>query len=379
MTLLEERTQIREDLLAGRTPKRVPIFCTLGFESACQNAGVDLIRAHYDISLVEKAYTKACDTIYSDSIPAGNLRMATVYQQLGARNWILGSRGTVQHPEIETMQADDYDTYLKDPYGFIVGTLLPRVCSALEDPVAAPMNLAKAYQLYNQQNLAQFGIIMKLKQQYGYVAGMNTGAIIEAPFDFLSDQLRGFKGINMDVRRHPDKVKAACEATLPLIIKRGTPAVSRPGVIDFVPLHMAPFISEKSFKELWWPTLEKMVVELDKKGIACHLFAEQDFTRYANYLARLPESTVFTFEDGDYKLLKKVVGKNHVISGFIDSTITLTRSKDECIEEVKRTLDVLADGGRYWFSFNKGLLDITSFDISKVVAMLEWVHVNTDY
>lgn len=379
MTLLEERTKMREDLLCGKVPKRIPVFVALGFEAACPLADVELIKAHYDMGLVEKAYTKACEAIYSDSFPCGNLRMPAVYQQLGAQNWVLGSRGVVQHPEIETMRADEYDALINDPYGFIVETLLPRVCTALRDPVAGPINMAKAYATYNQMLMAQGPIIGKLKQQYEYVPGITTGAIIEAPFDFIADQLRGFKGINMDVRRQPEKVKAACEAVLPLMIKRGAPNPMRPGVCNFVPLHLAPFISDKTFADLYWPTFEKLLVELDKKGVACYIYAEGDFTRYADYLARLPESTVISFEDGDYKLLKKVVGKNHVISGFIDPTITLTRSKEACIDEVKRHVDVLGDGGRYWFSFDKGLMDLGSFDLPKVAAMLEWVRDNTNY
>jgi hypothetical protein len=112
--------------------------------------------------------------------------------------------------------------------------------------------------------------------------------MVEAPFDFLADQLRGFKAITMDIRRCPDKVKAAVEVITPLLIKMAIPPVIRPGLITFIPLHLAPFINMKAFEELYWPTFEKTIVELDKAGIACSLFVEQDWTRYCEYLERLP-------------------------------------------------------------------------------------------
>jgi hypothetical protein len=70
------------------------------------------------------------------------------------------------------------------------------------------------------------------------------------------------------------------------------PAVARPGLITFIPLHLAPYINQKAFDELYWPSFEKTVVELDKIGIACSLVVEQDWTRYCEYLERLPRSTI---------------------------------------------------------------------------------------
>ena len=43
----------------------------------------------------------------------------------------------------------------------------------------------------------------------------------DAPFDFIADLLRSFTGMMMDIRRVPDKVEAACEAILPLMVKAG--------------------------------------------------------------------------------------------------------------------------------------------------------------
>lgn len=383
MTLQEERIKMREDLLSGRIPKRVPVMAGMTMEAACGLAGVSLVETHYDTSLMEQAYEKACQTIYTDSFPAANYRFPAVYQMLGSKNWVVSSDGTAQHPEIETMMADEYDAYIADPYSFIVQTLLPRVCAGMDaDPVSKALTLGKSHLLHKQLTGAQMAIIGKLSAKYGYAPGIVRGPQIEAPFDFLSDQLRGFKGINMDVRRCPDKIAQAVQVTLPLMIKLAQtvklPAGAGP-VTCLVPLHLAPYISRKAFEELWWPTFEQMVVELDKQGIYCYVFAEQDWTRYADYLARLPESTVIGFEDGDPKLIKDVVGKNHVITGFADPSITLTRSKEQCIDYAKELVDTLAPGGRYYFGWGRSIMSVKSVDISKVAAMLEWLHLNTDY
>jgi hypothetical protein len=78
-------------------------------EAACSYAEEELIKAHYDMDIEEKAYNEVCTDFYSDCFPLINLRHPAVYQLLGAKNWITGSNGAVQHPEIETMRVEDYD------------------------------------------------------------------------------------------------------------------------------------------------------------------------------------------------------------------------------------------------------------------------------
>ena len=381
MSSYEERVHNREALLSGNVPKRVPVHLNITMEAACGFAGVDLLKAHYDLELLEKAYKAICENFYTDTFPVRNSRFPAIYQLLGAKNWVLSSTGVMQHPEIEVMTAEDYDEFIENPFGCIMGTFLPRVYKSLDtDDINRNLIFAKSYRMFVKRKEAETAIAGALSEKYGYVPGtIFGGELIEAPFDFLADLLRGFKQATMDLRRRPDKVKAACEAILPLMLKLATPPVIRPGISHFVPLHLAPYINMTQFEAYYWPTFEEMVVELDRRGMGCHLFVESDWTRFAQHLARLPESSRMHFEYGDPALIKQTAGQNHVIGGFYDPTITLTRSTQECIDEAKRLIDICAPGGRYYFCFDKGIMDMKSVDPKKVQAVLEWVHVNTDY
>lgn len=381
MSTFEERMEIRTDLLSGKVPKRVPIYVNFQLDAACELAGIDLIRAHYDPELMEKAYSKLCDTFFADSLPVLNLRFAPAYQALGSKNWVMGSKGSMQHPEIEPMRADEYDDYTKDPYGYMMTEILPRICAALDtDPAGKAIALAKAYQQYNRAAASQGAIIGKLVQKHQYGPGLITGNLLAAPFDFIADQLRGFKAITMDLRRCPDKVEAAVNATLPLMMKQATLSKVKPGSsINFIPLHLAPYINMNQFEKYYWPTLYKMVCDLDKMGIPCLLFAEENWTRFADHLAQLPESSIIIFEYGDPAEMKEKVGKNHVICGFFDPTVTLTKSKEECLDYVKRLCDTCGPGGRFCFRFDKGVISIKGVNVSRLAACLEWVRDNTDY
>ena len=380
MATFEERFQIRNDTLAGKIPKRIFVSPMFTFEAACGYAGVDLLKAHFDMELREKAYEAICKDFYSDAFPCLDLRFPGVYQLLGARNWVLASNGVVQHPEIVTMEADEYDEYIANPYDAIMEKFLPRVCTELNtDPVNRSQIMAKAYAKYKKISEQNIGLYIKMSQKYGLAPGFITGQLIQAPFDFVSDQLRSFKEIHMDLRRRPEKIKAACDATLPMMLRHGTPKVVPPGMINFIPLHLAPFINMKDFENYYWPSLRDMVVELDKLGIACMMFAEGDMTRYAAHMAELPKSTIVWVEAGDYKQYKETFGKAHVMGGFFNPTITLTKSKEECIDVVKRMLDVCAPGGHFFFTFDRGVIDVKSINVPVLQAVLEWVANNTNY
>lgn len=378
--LQQERLALRQDLVDHKIPARVPIILRFSADAACGMAGVDLMRAHYDIELMEKAYTAVCDAFFSDAIPVSNIRYPASYQLLGARNWVLSSTGVMQHPEIEVLTVEEYDEYTAAPYTTIVDKLLPRVCGALDGEASERMlNFARSYESYQRDSAAYGALMGRMAQKYGYAPGMVKGTQVEAPFDFVADQLRGFKGILIDVRKCPDKVEAAAEATLPLMVKLGTPTRVLPGATNFCPLHLAPYINMKAFERLWWPTFKAMCEELDAIGVATNHYCEQDFTRYGEHLAQLPASNSFLFEDGDYTHLKATAGKDHVIGGFYDPMITLTKSRDECIDEAKRLLDVCMEGGKYYFAFDKTVMDIKSIDVGKLADVVEWVHQNATY
>jgi len=375
--LFAERMELHDDLFAGKRPKRTPVYASFTLEAACGLAGISLIDAHYDTGLAEKAQEKICETFYSDSMPSTNLRYPPVYQLLGARNWILASNGAVQHPEIETMFVEDYDEFIANPYDVIMEKFLPRVCTALDtDPINRSIVFAKAFQEYVYQTGEYFAMMGRLSQKFGYSPGTIMGPQTEAPFDFLADQLRGFKAVLMDCRRIPDKVEAACNAILPYMLKLAIPPHPYPGMQGFVPLHLAPYMNPQQFERLWWPTFEEMIAQLDKQGIGMTIFAENDWTRFLDFLTRLPKSTLVWAEDGDMKLYTETFGKDHVFGGFFDPTITLAKTREECIDVVKEMCDICMKSDHFYFTFNKGVMDINSVNIGNLQAVLDWVHEN---
>ena len=79
------------------------------------------------------------------------------------------------------------------------------------------------------------------------------------------------------------------------------------------------------------------------------------------------------FEYGDPSKIKKIVGKNHIVSGLYPISYLQTKSKQECIDEAKRLLDIMAPGGGYIFSTDKIIFSLKGQIAENLKAVLETV------
>ncbi|SHJ80955.1 Uroporphyrinogen decarboxylase (URO-D) [Geosporobacter subterraneus DSM 17957] len=380
--LQQERTKLFEDVYDGKIPKRVPINVGLTLEFAIQYAGKDLAEMQWNTAALEEVFEKLCQDFFTDTNPAGiSLRNPLHYKLLGARNFVMSSSGFMQHPEVHGLEADEYDAFIASPYDCIMEKILPRIYTELNtNPVQRSIVFAKAFKAYWDELISGGMMTQKLTDKYGYSPIGGIEVLTEAPFDFVADQLRGFKNITGDIRRYPDKVAAACEAVTPIMIKAGIPPhPPSPYGNTFIPLHMAPFIRDKDFEKFYWPTFKKLVDELAAMGYPSMLFVEHDWMRYIDYLYELPENTRMWFEYGDPKLVKEKLGKKHIIMGFYPITLLKTGTKEQCIDKAKELIDILAPGGKYIFNFDKGIITTDSVNIENLQAVLEYVAKNADY
>ncbi len=373
--LQRERTEIHNDVVSNRIPKRVPVSISLNLEVVAEYGNLDLMQAQWNPAILEPAADRICGEVYSDiCVFGGSIRFPSYYQILRSQSFRMASNGVIQHPEVVGMLPDEYDSLIESPYDCIVEKILPRQYKSLDlsGGFETAISLTKSLLAYNAEFTQWGGIKARLVEKYGYYNGeILVGGFSEAPFDFVADQLRGFRGISMDVRRIPEKVKAACDAVYPLMLKRGIPANPRGSV--FLPLHMPTFMREKDFAELWWPSFKRMVDEYASMGFHCKLFCEHDWMRYLDYLADLPTDTMMTFELGDPKLVKEKLGKKHIIMGMYPIMNLKTKTRRECVDEVKRYLDILAPGGKYIFGFDKNPLLFSDIDLENLKAVTETV------
>ena len=382
--LQKERTQLFRDVCDNKIPKRVPINVNLSLNVVADYAGIHGKEALWHPSVVEQAADELCAMIPSDvCLVAMQILLPSKYQTLGAKIMEVSSTGFIQHPNHVGFFPEDYDAFIEDPYACIIERVLPRNFRGLDmvnNPGRAIMSVYQAATGSAATTAEMVKMRQKLNEKYGFYPGEPGGRSgCYAPMDILTDTLRSLSGMAMDIRRMPDKVKAAVEAVYPLNYKVGIPSVVNNYSVAFFPLHLATFMKEKDFVPLWWKPWLRQVTDYASMGLHSSAFCEHDWMRYLDHLMELPTDTQLQFEQGDPKIIKEKLGKKFILTGLFPLSTMRTCNKQQCIDKTKEFLDIMMPGGKFVFSFDKSALTLEDVDLDKLIAICDTVRTHGVY
>lgn len=379
---ITEKAHLWSDLCNGIIPKRVPIKFNIAAEICMVNAGLPIGKTLITFEGLEEAMDKVYQNIEADILPNDSGRYPVFSQISDSQSSQMSASGFMQHPEFTTMSHTEYEEFVENPYDFIVSKIIPRCFRNLHnsDPMRTGIIMAQMVKS-REEGLAKYGAIYKkLSDKYGFysVPGIHNGRGL-APLDFVADHPRGFSKIVNDLKRCPEKVTAAADAMVPIILKYCLPAVANPIGAAFMPGHMPTFMRTKEFEKYYYPSFSKLIHAAAERGQAFYIFCEDNWTRYADYLSELPQGTRLLFEYGDAKLLKEKLGKKHILTGLYPAVLLDTGTKQQCIDKAKELIDIMAPNGNYYFSFDKTLLSIKPEKLENLYAVCKWVTENTNY
>jgi hypothetical protein len=348
--LLSERTKRVRDAYELRVPDRVPIYLNFGYMLA-RLGGVTYQELERDPDKAQ-ALLEEYALYFEPDMVAGVGFSPLPSITLGDRQtkwpgYGLGPNGTFQFVEGEYMKAEEYDAFLDDPTDFTLRTFLPRVYAALEGLAELPRlpimlmgypalpNIGVLDEsgvagsldalLETSRQIAQSRTMRKAAAErmeaLGFPMSLRTGPYVTAPFDFLSDTLRGLRGIMLDMYRCPDKLLAAQEKVMPLLVDYVVAAAQRTGsAYCLIPLHRGSdgFMSLEQFEVFYWPALKAMLLGLIEGGVTPHVFYEGSYDQRLEYLRELPRGkTIGRFDRTDLFKAKEILGETMcIMAGF---------------------------------------------------------------
>ncbi|MBW1799945.1 MAG: hypothetical protein JRJ85_04365 [Deltaproteobacteria bacterium] len=402
--LFQERTKRIRDAIELKTPDRVPFTPFFTFFPA-KYAGITFQEAMYDLDKLEAAIEKLTLDLQPDmcSDTFRILSWASTIEALDYKQLIwpghgVGPNTTYQFVEGEYMKADEYDDFILDPTGFLLGTIFPRIWGALEPLKNLPSIPAAYYtravpfvaSLGTPDMIGAIGSIMKASSEAQKVMQRGAafakkmadlgfppqfGSSVYAPFDYIGDFLRGTKGIMLDMYRCPDKLIEALDKVYRLLIRPALKIPQLPGVhMVFIPLHkgLDGFMSGDQFKTFFWPTLKQIMLDLIEAGYTpCPLWEGRCDSRL-EIIADIPKGkAVYWFEQTDMAKAKKVLGDRICLRGNVPATIlnvgTTAQIKDYC----KNLIDTAGKGGGLIIDGSVGISDEAKLE--NVMAMAEIV------
>jgi uroporphyrinogen-III decarboxylase len=273
------------------------------------------------------------------------------------------------------MKADEYDAFLDDPSDFTLRTFLPRALGTFGPVASLPplktfllgyfgMPVSSAYSTpevaaafksfyeaglaitrHNEANAAF------LNEMRGLGFPVSCGAITLAPFDVLSDTLRGMRGLMLDMYRQPDKLLEAIEKLLPLMIGSAVSGARMSGTLAvFIPLHRGShgFMSLKQFEVFYWDSLKRLILALIDEGITPCPFFEGDYTSRLEYLTELPRGKILgLFDSTDIFKAKEILKDTICISGMMPLSLLQTGTIEDIKDYARKLIDVVGKNGGY--------------------------------
>ena len=396
--LYRERLKRIADAVKARKPDKVPILMEFGYLVASYS-GITYQDFVYNSQKCAKAYEKIVTGLEPDVFHCLPFDSGSAMETIGTNvvKWPgrgLGPNISHQYVEGEYMLADEYNSFLEDPTGFMLRTYLPRTCQTLEvcqalpgpldyfgftrgsippifsevDFVTACQTIFQTSQISREWNITWRTFVKDIEEK-GYPAITLTGG--QAPFDFFSDHLRGMKGIMLDMHRQPDKLLAAMDSILPVLIRKikNPTSISRNGLVFMGPHRGAEgFMSLKQFEKFYWPGLKAIILAVIESGFTPYVLWEGDYTSRLKYLAELPAGKIIHRMDRtDLFQAREVLGANHCLAGGMFPSLLKTGSVQKVKDECQRLIEGVGRDGGYIMSHSVTLDDAKLDNIKAMI------------
>ena len=410
--LLAERTQRFQDVYALKQPDRIPIRLNLGYLLA-RLGGITYQELDANPEKAQELLEKWALHFDADQAAGLGYFISAGSVMLGDRQtkwpgYGLPTNKPMQYIEGEYMKVEDYDEFLDDPTNFTLRIMLPRIYEKLDGLAHLPrlpilvtgypsfatlggvfMNPALTKSLEALVKVAKFHAerIPMLRAHAERMAaigfptgigrGTGAGAFALAPFDFMSDTLRGMKGIFLDMRRRPEKLMAAQEKARRICAEAAIQAChATGGKYVFIPLHRGSdgFMSLSQFETFYWPPLKGLIMDLVAADIMPGLFYEGVWDQRLHYLRELPRAkTTGHFQSTNIHRLKEVVGDVMCISGAFPASLLQVGTPEKVREHTKLLCQVLGKNGGYIMAAN------SSMDECDPTLVKIWVDATKEY
>jgi uroporphyrinogen-III decarboxylase len=248
------------------------------------------------------------------------------------------------------MEEDEYDQLIDDPTGFMLEVVLPRICENLETPKKAMATWVRMG-MESEKITAFTRKLNKELEDLGYP--LIPVAMSMAPLDLIGDGLRDIRNVLLDIRRHPEKVKKACEALVEPILKVGLSLKSSGIKYAYIPLHLNEYLSPQLYKEFYWPYLKKVINGFAEEGIKSIVFFEGRHDAHLETILELPAGWgVAQFDKTDVREAKKILKGHTCVMGGVPISLIISSTPEKIHMYIQELLEEMKPGGGYILTTN---------------------------
>ncbi len=379
-----ERDKRVNQAISMEVPDRVPVQLFVGY-FAGRYCGIPFSAAYYEAEKWREANIKTITELQPDVYWAQTAALSgEAMEILGPlqMRWPgfgVSPNHSHQAIELEPMTPEEYDAFLADPSDYIVRSFLPRVVESATPLAKLPpfrslvtsMGMVRYLALCTLPEIAEMlekfrkagelqaewqkldSDFIEIMADLGFPSYNTPLLMAPAPFDTISDFLRGMRGAMLDMFRIPDKLIEACEMICDQTVHmiRAIPAPADGSIRRvFMALHRGSdgFMSLPQFERFYWPTLKKVLLALIDAGWTPCPFFEGTWDERLEYIRELPKGSILChFAQTDPEKAKAVLGGHLCFMIDVPGFLLQTGSVSEVEAYCKNLIDVCSKDGGY--------------------------------
>jgi uroporphyrinogen-III decarboxylase len=388
--LYQEREKRLRDTIELRVPDRIPIVLTMNYFPARYVGNLTVADSYNNPVAWKRATLQTVQELEPDIHAAAAGGSGAALSALSPKlfKWAgdgLGPDVMHQYLEGEPLKAEEYDQFLSDPGDFTLRVYLPRVWKNLEPLARLPSlqslwggsTLPTRASAFSQPAVRQaFEALFTAgeeQEKHSQAAGRIDDELADlgfpslaqgnaaAPFDVISDHLRGMAGTMLDMYRYPDKLTQACELILSRSIAGGLLALqSKRGNPKRVgsALHRGSdgFMALKHFETFYWSNFKRLVLATTNAGLVHVPFYEGNWEQRLEYLLELPrQKTIARFALTDMVQAKAALKGHTCIMGGIPHGLLQVGSPSEVEDYCKNLIKTCGKDGGLIISTSTGI------------------------
>ncbi|MDR3643613.1 MAG: hypothetical protein P4M02_00890, partial [Clostridia bacterium] len=264
--LLAYRQQIIEDAIRmKKKPDRTPHFANY-WTWKILDSGYKLSEALYDWDKLEDSTIKFQKKYGFDMLVDDGVRdPMQVIEPIGQSSYEVDDEKEIMNiRDVSFMSPDDYDLFLKDYPRFLWEVVLPNKANRFNSDLTLEQ-FGEVFNRFNGYAKCTQNIVTRLNTECGTPAGMLSTQSTIPGYEQLFNFYRGIKGTASDMRRIPDKFKAACDLLdemqlYPALEQLKTSTRRANASVDFIGLMLGhTILSIKQWEAFYWPSFKRML------------------------------------------------------------------------------------------------------------------------
>lgn len=351
--LLEYRKKIIDDAIRLKKPDRTPRFANF-WTWKILDSGYKLSEALHDWKKIEEATINFAKKYPFDMVVDDGVRNPRlVISAIGEPAYEIDDEAEIMNiRDASYMDPEHYDLLIEDYARLLWEVAVPRRAKGFNSEMTMEQ-LHEAFRQFGLMGLTMQNIARRLAEECGVVQGLMSGGTLLLGFELLFNFLRGMQGVAFDLRRCPDKLKAACEAIERMMLEPQLAAIKnktyRPGpnaaVHTCTALLGHTIVNQKQFEKYYWPTLKKTIDAVVEADMTLYVFSEGSTKRFWEYFKEIPAGHVaFHVEQDDIFEFKKAL-PNCCAVGGMPASLLGNGTREQCVSYAKHLIDELGGEG----------------------------------